>query len=90
MYSTEQKIVNALSDLIDQGRTSLIDDERKLTYADALDKVMELAVEFPTYQRYDLSAYNGKVIDKNSLPIEDDCGPYYGLLSRIWEVDFVK
>ena len=41
--------------------------ERISIYAQALDKVMELAVEYPTYQRSDMFAYNTNVIDVTTL-----------------------
>ena len=55
-------------------------------YADALDLVMELAVELPTYQRSDLFAYNSNIIDTSTLTPKEDLTPYNGPLSRIWEV----
>ena len=50
---------------------------------------MELAVEMPTYQRKDMSAFNAKVIKESSLTPEAERSPYNGLLSRIWEVEYV-
>ena len=91
---------NSLSDLIDQARETNDQNTRAELYAQCLDCVMALAVELPTYQRYDITVYNNKVIDSKSLPrhqsgtnandpTNSDIGPYYGLLSRIWEVSFV-
>lgn len=86
LYYKEWDIINALSQYIDEARETNDQTKRQLKYKDALDKVMELAVEFPTYQRYDLSVYNGKVIDSSTLP--KDTSPFSGLLARIWEVNY--
>ena len=55
-------------------------------YAEALDIVMELAVELPTYQRSDLFAYNTNIIDVSTLTPPSEITSYNGPLSRIWEV----
>lgn len=88
LYGYEQQIINELSDLIEDGRTTNVQDERVGIYSDALDKVMELAVELPTYQRSDMTAYNGKMLDRATMIA--DPSPYEGLFSRIWEVDYLK
>lgn len=87
-YDYELGIVNNLSDIIDKARQTLDQDERTAFYADALDLVMELAVELPTYQRCDMFAYNSKVIDESTLTPEDDLTPFNGPLNRLWEVSF--
>ena len=49
---------------------------------------MELAVEMPTYQRYDLTVYNSTKIDKDTLnpnPTAND-----DLFSKIWEVGYIR
>ncbi len=83
----ERRILDELAIEIDNGRSSLSENIRKQYYARALDLVMELAVEYPTYQRRDLYVINKKVIDINS--INDDPTSYTGVLSRMWEVSFV-
>ena len=85
-YDTELEIVENLSEIIDQARETLDNDRRIELYADALDLVMELAVELPTYQRSDLSAYNSNIIDVTTLTPAEDLTPYNGPLSKIWEV----
>ena len=85
-YDVELDIVQRLSDIIDAARETLDENRRKEYYADALDLVMDLAVELPTYQRSDLFAYNSKVIDASTLTPKEDLTPYNGPLSRIWEV----
>lgn len=88
VYQTEWQLVQDLSDLIDQGRETTKQDERTEIYAQALDKIMELAVEFPTYQRNDLAAFRGEILKRDSMTKESDLTPYNGLLSRIWEVEY--
>ena len=85
-YDEELKLVKKLSDIIDKARETLDKNKRIDYYAEALDIVMQLAVELPTYQRSDLFAYNIKVIDVNSLTPIEDLTPYNGPMSKIWEV----
>ena len=73
---------------IDEARETLDKEKRKELYAQALDMVMELAVELPLYQRGDLYAYNSNVINSESLPGE--INPYTSPLDRIWEIEFAN
>ena len=85
-YDTELEILKDLSEIIDAARETLDEERRKEYYAEALDMVMQLAVELPTYQRSDLFAYNSNIIDASTLTPKEDLTPYNGPLSRIWEV----
>ena len=85
-YDTELEIVTDLSELIENARETLDEDYRTELYAEALDLVMELAVELPTYQRSDLFAYNSNIIDPDSITPSSELSPYNGPLNRIWEV----
>ena len=85
-YDTEYALVRELSDIIDLARETLDTERRIEYYAEALDLVMELAVELPTYQRSDLFAYNTEIIDVNSLTPKEELTPYNGPMSKIWEV----
>ncbi len=87
-YDTELGIVEELSELIDQGRETNDQFERAQIYSDALDKVMQLAVELPTYQRKDLFVYDSNRIDSTSLTPEDDLTAYNGLTSKNWLISF--
>lgn len=87
-YAEEYQIITELSDLIDQGRSTTNQNERKGIYAQALDKVMEFAVEMPTYQRNDMSAYNKNVLDEGTMTPASERSPYNGLISRIWELNY--
>lgn len=86
-YPEEKIIVNDLSDLIDQGRETNNQKDRADIYSQALDKIMELAVEFPTYQRKDLAVYNKDVIDASTLNTSDNL-KYSGPTDRIWELNY--
>ena len=85
-YDTELALVKELSEIIDLARETIVESRRAEYYAEALDIVMELAVELPTYQRSDLFAYNANVIDASTLTPKEELTPYHGPLSRIWEV----
>lgn len=66
-YKYELGRVNELSGIIDEARKTDVQAERKALYSDALDIVMELAVELPTYQRQDMFAYNSRKIDDSTF-----------------------
>ena len=88
-YSYEWSIVQQLSTVIGDARSTNDKDDRIDYYADALDLVMELAVELPTYQRKDLFAYNKEVINGDTLQHGDDLTPFNGPMARIWEVNYL-
>ncbi len=85
-YAYEYQIIQELSDLIDQGRATTNKEARTQIYSQALDKVMELAVELPTYQRKDNEVFNSKVIDRRSLTASPST--YVSLIDRIWEIEY--
>lgn len=89
-YDEEIGLVDELSELIDAGRQTTDQSTRKAIYSRALDLVMELAVELPTYQRVDLYAYNIKKIDESTLTPDNELSPYNGLTSNIWKLALVK
>ena len=85
-YDTELSLVEELSDLIDLGRKTNDETKRARIYSEALDIVMQLAIELPTYQRDDLFAYNTNKIDESTLTPESDLSPYNGLTSDLWTI----
>ena len=89
VYDFEKGIVEELSNIIDLARETENQPRREAYYSEALDLVMELAIELPLYQRNDLMAFNSDKIDRASLTPESELSPYNSLLSRIWEMDFV-
>lgn len=86
--SEEQRILDELSELIDDARETNDQAVRSDLYQKAMEKILDLAIELPVYQRSVLYAYNSKVIDSNSLPTE--VNPYSSPLDRIWEIEFAK
>ena len=87
VYEYEKTLITELSDLIEQGRETLDVESRFNTYCLALDYVMELAVELPTYQRKDMYVFNKKILDSKTLNTTDVDG-YAGVLDRIWELNY--
>lgn len=88
-YPEENDIIDELSDLIEAGRETENQEMRKNIYSQALDLVMELAVELPTYQRTDLFAYNINKIQESTLNLTD-LTSYKGLTSSLWTVSLTK
>ncbi len=86
----ELDILDELSELIDEARETNDQDERSELYQEAMEQILDLAIELPVYQRSVLYAYNSKVISSDSLPDEKDMNPYSSPLDRIWEVEFAK
>ena len=79
-----------LANLIDDGRETTEVSERKEIYIDAQNKLMELAVEFPTYQRKVYYVWGKGLFDPDSILTGSDVGTYQSPLSRIWEVSWAK
>ena len=86
MYKEEYKLIVKLSELIDEARQTTDKDDRAEIYAEALDIVMQLAVELPTYQRDDLYAYNTNKIDVSTFTPESELSPFKGLTSDLHKV----
>lgn len=86
----ELNILDDLSDLIDEARETNDQAERSELYKEAMEQILDLAIELPVYQRSVLYAYNSKVIDSSSLPSESELNPYSSPIDRIWEVEFAK
>ena len=83
----EKRIINDLADLIDAGRETINQAERAEIYREATDLVMDLAVEFPLYQRSDMYVYNKNVIDASTF--YPDPTPYMSPIAEIWKVSFI-
>ncbi len=86
----ERAILRELSDLIDKARETNDQSVRSEYYEKAMQKVMELGIELPVYQRSVIYAYNSNVISSDSLPSESEMNPYSSPLDRIWEIEFAK
>ena len=86
--SEELDILNNLSDLIEDARSTNDQDERAELYEEAMGYILDLAVELPVYQRSVLYAFNSNVIKADSLPDAASMNPYSSPLDRIWEIEF--
>lgn len=84
----QREIVNRLADYIDAGRESTVVEVRQRVYADALDTLMELAVECPTYQRKSLYVWPRNVFDESTIYTGTGVSAYRSPLSEIWNVSF--
>ena len=85
-FTYEQGIINQLSELIETARETLNQDERKEDYAEALDLIMQLCVELPTYQRNDLVVFNKTKINVDTINRNPNSNS--GVFDRIWEVNY--
>ncbi len=88
-YAVERKLIDELSELIEGARKTEDKTYRARDYSDALDIVMQLAIELPTYQRKDLFAYNTNKIDASTFTKPSDLSPFKGLTSELWNVSLV-
>ena len=86
----ELDILDTLSEYIDDARETDDQSVRSELYMQAMQEILDLAIELPVYQRSVLYAYNSKVIDKSTLPKSENMNPYSSPLDRIWEIDFAK
>ncbi|MGN0804449.1 MAG: ABC transporter substrate-binding protein [Candidatus Coproplasma sp.] len=85
-FSTEYAIAMELNDLIEQGRETLNQADRASIYAECLELIMDLAVEFPTYQRNDLCVYNASVLDASTMRL--DATYNMGPIDELWKVGY--
>jgi ABC-type transport system substrate-binding protein len=83
----ENKILDDLADLIDAGRETNDQDARAEIYRQAMMLVLDLAVELPCYQRDVLYAFNGNVLNTDTMPTQDELNPFSSPLDRIWEIE---
>ena len=81
-------ILDDLSELIEDARSTNDKGVRADLYQEAMEQILDLAIELPVYQRSVLYAFNSKVIDASSLPAASEMNPYSSPLDRIWEVEF--
>ncbi len=88
-YNVEYGLLNDLSDLIDKARETTVQSTRKQLYSQALDIVMQMAVELPTYQRKDLFAYNANKIDEATFTPKDERTAFKGLVADIHKLSLI-
>lgn len=88
--SQEKRMINDLKDLIEEGREYTEPENRRPIYNDAMNLVMDLAVELPTYQRKNLYVYQKGVLDESTFYPNPQGKAYRSPLSHIWEVSFIE
>lgn len=86
-YDAENEILEALAGYIEEARTTNDQKVRASIYSDALDEVMKLAVELPTYQRDDLFAYDKTRIDESTF--NQNTSSFKGLTSDMHLISLV-
>lgn len=84
--SYEKDLLDQLAEQIELGRKYNTREERMPYYSKALDLVMDLAVELPTYQRKEMYLINTDIVDKKTLC---KANIYQSPISKIWDVNFV-
>lgn len=84
----QQTILKDLSELIDNGRKTLSKSERIEIYDEAQSFLMQLAVEFPTYQRKVYYVWRRGVFNESTMFTGADVSTYQSPLSEIWNVSF--
>ncbi len=85
-YSEEYGIITELSKLIDQARSMEEQNLRKPLYEQAMDLVLDLAVEMPVYQRQNFYAYDAERIGG----INTNVNPFTSPLEKIWNLEILK
>lgn len=83
----ENDLLDALAYLIEDARATTDRTIRQDLYSQALDIVMELAVEYPSYQRKNLFIWDNNVIDASTLCKST---AYQSPFSKIWQVSFIE
>ena len=61
-----------------------------MIYREATDLVMELAVEFPLYQRRALYVYQNGLFDDATLELFSESTAFQSPLSKIWLVGYAQ
>ena len=85
-YPIEYGIISGeLKTLIEQGRSTSDQNTRKGIYKEAMELVLELAVELPVYQRQNLYAYNTTAVKG----FYTDVNPYESPLNEMWNLELV-
>lgn len=85
-FTRENEMLDELAVLIEEARETNNQDARKAIYSDALDLVMELAIELPCYQRDDLFAYNTAKLDPSSLLPDSEVSSFVGYTNEMWNL----
>lgn len=85
-FDEEKAIIyDELSPLIEEARSIMEDEPRIPMYEEAMELVLNLAIEMPVYQRKTLYAYNTKTLKG----MNDEVNPYSSPLEKIWEIELI-
>jgi peptide/nickel transport system substrate-binding protein len=85
LYSYENGIIDKLSDIIEDARSTNNQALRKDYYETAMGYVLDLAIELPVYQRKNLYAYNSNTVKGFPTTVNEYSSP----LEKIWELELV-
>ncbi|MBQ0166048.1 MAG: hypothetical protein KBT02_02930 [Treponema sp.] len=84
-YGIKQAELDAL---VMDGRSSTNQAYRKAVYKEALDYIVDFAVEVPIYQRQEGHLYSAERIDLNSIPA--DTTTYYSFMNELQNLQLKK
>ena len=84
----ERSKLDELDGYIEDGRKYMTVAERKPYYERALNALMDLAVEFPTYQRKVYYVWGKNVFNESTMYTGNQVATYRSPLSEIWNVSF--
>lgn len=89
-YYREWEMVNELADIIVKARGLLAEDrdDRKDMYSDALDILLEIAVEMPTYQRKNIRFWDSTILDADTFTPSNQFTSMNDLLRNLWNISF--
>ena len=73
-----------LDELVMEGRTNTDQAFRKAVYKEALDFIVDYAVEIPVYQRQNASVFSTQRVNADSIP--QDLTTFYGYLNEIEKI----
>lgn len=81
-YAIYQK---ELDDLVEEGRSTTDQAVRKAIYKEALDYIVDYAVEIPIYQRQECSLYSSERVNVESITADQT--PFYTWMSEIQNLE---
>ncbi len=73
-----------LDELVMEGRTNTDQAFRKAVYKEALDFIVDYAVEIPVYQRQNASVFSTQRVNVDSIP--QDLTTFYSYLNEIEKI----
>lgn len=74
-----------LDQMVEDGRTNTDQTYRKAVYKEALDFIVDFAVEIPVYQRQECSLYSTKRVNMDS--VTPDQSTYYNWMNEAYNVE---